>query len=333
MKRRVLSGIQPTNKITLGNFLGAIKLFKEFQDTDELFVFVPDLHALSSSNYDSKNMQENILNVLKAYYAADLDFKKTKIFIQSRIPAHTQMFEALLNFTTVGELNRMTQYKDKSQKFKMSNQTETIPAGLLTYPVLMAADILLYDTNLVPVGMDQKQHVELTRDIAIRINNKFNKEIFTVPEPYFSKTGTKIYDLLNPSIKMSKSNTNENGTIFITDSIEIIRNKIMNAITDNFNSINYNYQEQPGITNLINITSSITGISPEEIVKQHKNDNYKIFKEYVAEVVCAYINKLQEKMNAIKIEELLKLVEENNKICEEIADKKVKELYKILGLI
>lgn len=333
MKRKVLSGIQPTNKITLGNFLGAIKLFKEFQDDDDLFVFVPDLHALSSNNYEPSLMQENIINVLKAYYAADLDFKKTKVFIQSKIPAHTQMFEALINFTTVGELTRMTQYKDKSQKFKMSNKTETIPAGLLTYPVLMAADILLYDTNLVPVGIDQKQHVELTRDIAIRINNKFGKDIFTIPEPYFSKTGTKIYDLLDPSIKMSKSNKNENGTIFITDEISVIKKKIMNAVTDNLNTVNYDYKNQPGITNLINIASSISGVAPEKIVEEHKNDNYKIFKEYVANLVANYIEELQTKMNSIDIKQLLELVNENNRICSEIANKKVEELYKLLGLV
>ena len=331
MKRKILSGIQPTSQITLGNFLGAIKLFKQFEE-DDLFIFVADLHALSSNNYDPKNMQQNIMNVLKVYYAAGLDFDKTKIFIQSKVKAHTEIFNALLNFTTIGELKRMTQFKDKSQKFKLSNGTETIPTSLLTYPVLMAGDILLYDAQLVPVGIDQKQHVELTRDIAIRINNKFKTNIFSIPEPFFAKTATKIYDLINPKIKMSKSNANVNGTIFITDDIEITRKKIMSAMTDNFNKVNHDYINQPGITNLINIASSILDKDVLEIVNQTKDMNYKEFKNYIADIVCSFISKLQEKMKEINEEELLKKVNNNNQICNEIADKKLLEFYKLIGI-
>ena len=331
MKRKILSGIQPTSQITLGNFLGAIKLFKQFEE-DDLFIFVADLHALSSNNYDPKNMQQNIMNVLKIYYAAGLDFDKTKIFIQSKVKAHTEIFNVLLNFTTIGELKRMTQFKDKSQKFKLSNGTETIPTSLLTYPVLMAGDILLYDTQLVPVGIDQKQHVELTRDIAIRINNKFKTNIFSIPEPFFAKTATKIYDLINPKIKMSKSNTNVNGTIFITDDIQITRKKIMSAMTDNFNKVNHDYINQPGITNLINIASSILDKDVLEIVNQTKDMNYKEFKNYIADIVCSFISKLQEKIKEINEEELLQKVNHNNQICNEIADKKLLELYKLIGI-
>ncbi|MBO6022977.1 tryptophan--tRNA ligase [bacterium] len=331
MKRKILSGIQPTSQITLGNFLGAIKLFKQFEE-DDLFIFVADLHALSSNNYDPKNMQQNIMNVLKVYYAAGLDFDKTKIFIQSKVKAHTEIFNALLNFTTIGELKRMTQFKDKSQKFKLSNGTETIPTSLLTYPVLMAGDILLYDTQLVPVGIDQKQHVELTRDIAIRINNKFKTNIFSIPEPFFAKTATKIYDLINPKIKMSKSNANVNGTIFITDDIEITRKKIMSAMTDNFNKVNHDYINQPGITNLINIASSILDKDVLEILNRTKDMNYKEFKNYIADIVCSFISKLQEKMKEINEEELLKKVNNNNQICNEIADKKLLEFYKLIGI-
>ena len=331
MKRKILSGIQPTSQITLGNFLGAIKLFKQFEE-DDLFIFVADLHALSSNNYDPKNMQRNIMNVLKIYYAAGLDFDKTKIFIQSKVKAHTEIFNVLLNFTTIGELKRMTQFKDKSQKFKLSNGTETIPTSLLTYPVLMTGDILLYDAQLVPVGIDQKQHVELTRDIAIRINNKFKTNIFSIPEPFFAKTATKIYDLINPKIKMSKSNANVNGTIFITDDIEITRKKIMSAMTDNFNKVNHDYINQPGITNLINIASSILDKDVLEIVIQTKDMNYKAFKTYIADVVCSFISKLQEKIKEINEEELLQKVNHNNQICNEIADKKLLELYKLIGI-
>ncbi|MBO6021542.1 tryptophan--tRNA ligase [bacterium] len=331
MKRKILSGIQPTSQITLGNFLGAIKLFKQFEE-DDLFIFVADLHALSSNNYDPKNMQQNIMNVLKVYYAAGLDFDKTKIFIQSKVKAHTEIFNALLNFTTIGELKRMTQFKDKSQKFKLSNGTETIPTSLLTYPVLMAGDILLYDAQLVPVGIDQKQHVELTRDIAIRINNKFKTNIFSIPEPFFAKTATKIYDLINPKIKMSKSNANVNGTIFITDDIEITRKKIMSAMTDNFNKVNHDYINQPGITNLINIASSILDKDVLEILNRTKDMNYKEFKNYIADIVCSFISKLQEKMKEINEEELLKKVNNNNQICNEIADKKLLEFYKLIGI-
>ncbi|MBR4486551.1 tryptophan--tRNA ligase [bacterium] len=332
MKKRVLSGIQPTSEITLGNFLGAIKLFKQFED-DDLFIFVADLHALSSNNYDSKNMQQNIMNVLKVYYAAGLNFEKTKIFIQSKVKAHAEMFNVLINFTTIGELKRMTQFKDKSQKFKLSNGTETIPTGLLTYPVLMAGDILLYDAQLVPVGIDQRQHVELTRDIAIRINNKFKKNIFTIPEPLFSKNATKIYDLVNPKIKMSKSNINKNGTIFITEAIEITRKKIMSAMTDNFNKVNYDYENQPGITNLINIAASILEKDVSEIVLETTNMNYKEFKEYIANIVCSFILKLQEKIKEVNESELLEKVNKNNEICNEIANKKLTDFYKLIGLM
>ena len=332
MKRKVLSGIQPTSQITIGNFLGAIKLFKSFQDSDDLYIFVADLHALCSSNYDPNKMQANILNVLKAYYAAGLDFDKTKIFVQSKVVAHSQMFSALINFTTIGELSRMTQFKDKSSKFKMKNGTETIPTGLLTYPVLMAGDILLYDANIVPVGIDQKQHVELTRDIAIRINNKFNTPLFTIPEPYFSKTATKIYDLLNPKIKMSKSNANTNGTIFITDSLADVERKIKSAVTDNYNQVNYDYEKQPGVTNLINIAASILDCNPKEIVASQQGKNYKEFKQYIADVVCNFIKDLQNKINNVNEAELLAKVERNNQICEEIANKKVMALYKLIGL-
>ena len=332
MKKRVLSGIQPTSEITLGNFLGAIKLFKQFEN-DDLFIFVADLHALSSNNYDPKNMQKNIMDVLKVYYAAGLDFEKTKIFIQSKVKAHTEMFNALINFTTIGELKRMTQFKDKSQKFKLSNGTETIPTGLLTYPVLMAGDILLYDAQLVPVGIDQKQHVELTRDIAIRINNKFKKDIFTIPEPLFAKNATKIYDLINPKIKMSKSNSNKNGTIFITEDIEITRKKIMSAMTDNFNKVNYDYENQPGITNLINIAASILEKDVNEIVLETNSMNYKEFKEYIANIVCSFILKLQEKIKEVNEKELLEKVNKNNQICNEIANKKLTDFYKLIGLM
>ena len=332
MKKRVLSGKQPTSEITLGNFLGAIKLFKQFEN-DDLFIFVADLHALSSNNYDPKNMQKNIMDVLKVYYAAGLDFEKTKIFIQSKVKAHTEMFNALINFTTIGELKRMTQFKDKSQKFKLSNGTETIPTGLLTYPVLMAGDILLYDAQLVPVGIDQKQHVELTRDIAIRINNKFKKDIFTIPEPLFAKNATKIYDLINPKIKMSKSNANKNGTIFITEDIEITRKKIMSAMTDNFNKVNYDYENQPGITNLINIAASILEKDVNEIVLETNSMNYKEFKEYIANIVCSFILKLQEKIKEVNEKELLEKVNKNNQICNEIANKKLTDFYKLIGLM
>ncbi len=332
MKKRILSGIQPTNQITLGNFLGAIKLFEQLQNEGELFIFVADLHALSSNNYEPKKMQENILNVLKVYYAAGLDFDTTKVFIQSKIPAHTEMFNALINFTTIGELSRMTQFKDKSSKFKMNNGTEKIPTGLLTYPVLMAGDILLYDATIIPVGIDQKQHVELTRDIAIRINNKFNTKIFEIPEPYFSKTGTKIYDLINPKIKMSKSNENTNGTIFINDDIQIIRKKIMSAMTDNLNSVNYDKENQPGISNLINIVCSINECDKDQIIMQFKDKNYKEFKTYVADVVCDFIHNLQTEIKKIDINNLLNKVEKNNQYCNEIANKKINEFYKLIGL-
>ncbi len=282
---RMVSGIQPTNKITLGNYLGAIKNFVKYQDEYNMYVFVADLHALTTNTV--VKMWDNKISVAKTYLAAGLDPKKVVIFNQSDVQEHTLLGYILTCSTTIGELNRMTQFKDKSAKCKSANGTEFIPTGLLIYPTQMAADILLYDANEVIVGQDQKQHLELTRNIAIRLNNATKSNLFTVPEFKTAEFSAKVMDLLDPTKKMSKSSENPKGVIFINDDIETTRKKIMGSLTDNFNKVKYDWDNQPGVSNLISIYASITEKSAKflfnngVIVYIHLNRNTLIDKKFV----------------------------------------------------
>jgi tryptophanyl-tRNA synthetase len=234
----------------------------------------------------------------------------------------------------MGELSRMTQFKDKSAKLTLSNKTTTIPTSLFTYPVLMAADILLYDADYVLVGADQKQHLELTRDIALRINNKYG-ELFKTPEPMIPKNGAKIMDLVNPTIKMSKSNTNEKGTIFLLDSSIEAESKIMSAKTDSLNKVQYDEQNQPGISNLLTIYSCLTNNKIESIVKQYENKNYGEFKKDLAKLVGQFLNDFQKRYQQIiaKPDFLIELLNKNANKCTKIANNKLIQVYKAVGLI
>lgn len=328
----MLSGIQPTNNLTLGNYLGSIKPFIKLQNKYKMFVFVADLHALTN-NFDKNSLANNKKNVICSYYAAGIDFKKCIIFNQSDVISHNDVSHVLLCHTTLGELERMTQFKDKALS-KNNNNTFYIKTGLLTYPVLMAADILLYDANAVIVGADQKQHLELTRNIATRMNNKYGK-MFVLPEPVIMTHAAKVMDLLNPSIKMSKSNPNPKGVIFLSDQLNVIRKKIMQAKTDNFNRINYDTKKQPGISNLLEIYSVINNKSIEDIVKKYKNKNYAVFKNDLANLVCKEIGAFQtkfEKAQAIFNKQIKPLLVKNAKICTQIVRKKTNSVYKKIGL-
>jgi tryptophanyl-tRNA synthetase len=233
----------------------------------------------------------------------------------------------------MGELSRMTQFKDKSAKLTLSNKTTTIPSGLFLYPTLMAADILLYDADYVLVGADQRQHLELTRNIASRMNHKYNN-LFRIPEPMIPENGAKIMDLVNPLIKMSKSNANEKGTIFLLDSPQSVENKIMNAKTDSFNKINFDEQNQPGISNLLTIYSCLTNQPIKSLIKQYQNKNYGEFKHDLAKVVVDFLKDFQNHyhQNITNIDNLTSILKKNAIACEKITNNKLAKVYQSIGL-
>ena len=288
--KKILTGLQPTGSITLGNYIGAIKQMKELQDNYESYIFVANMHAITIPK-DREVLRSNTRNLIALYLACGIDPSKNTIFLQSENPYHANLSWIMECNSYFGELSRMTQFKDKSSK----NANFTV--GLFTYPVLMASDILLYDVDYVPVGIDQKQHVELTRDLAERFNNKYG-DTFKVPEPLITKSGTKILDLVNPSIKMSKSSENKKGVIFLLDDLEVARKKIMGATTDSECVIKFDMDNKPGISNLINIYVSLTNKTIEEVENEFMGKNYGEFKKCVADVVVDFLRDIQEKYNS-----------------------------------
>lgn len=332
MKKIMVSGIQPTNNITLGNYLGAIKHFVDYQSNFKMYVFIADLHAITTNN-NTGEIANNKMAIAKTYLAAGLNPNNVIIFNQSDVLEHTLLGYILMCNTTIGELNRMTQFKDKSQKCKASNGTDFIPTGLLIYPTLMAADILLYDANVVIVGQDQKQHLELTRNIAQRMNNLYNESMFTIPEYFTNERTTKIMDLQNPTIKMSKSNANSKGTIFLNDDIETIRKKIMGSLTDNYNKVRYDQELQPGISNLIDIYASITKMSIPEIEKKFSDiPNYGVFKNEVANVVCELIKGLQDKIKTITDDDVNAILKSGAIEASKVASNKINNVLKYMHI-
>ena len=275
---------------------------------------------------DADTLANNIRQLIAIYIACGIDPEKNLIFLQSDNEYHANISWMLECNTYHGELSRMTQFKDKSAK------NANFSAGLFTYPVLMAADILAYDADLVPVGIDQKQHVEITRDIAIRFNKKYG-ETFVVPEPLIREAGTKIMDLQDPTKKMSKSSESQKGVIRILDDINTIRKKINSAVTDSVGKVNYDPENQPGVTNLINIYTSLTGMSKEEVVAKFENANYGEFKKGVADVVVAEFEKIQARYNElINSDELDRILDEGRDKAREIAKKKYEEMKNKIGL-
>lgn len=284
-KKVIFSGIQPSGNLTIGNYLGALKNWVKLQDEYDCYYCIVDLHAITVRQ-EPKKLREKTLEVLAIYLAAGLDPEKNTLFIQSHVPAHSEGAWILNCFTYMGELGRMTQYKDKSAKHE-----DNVNAGLFTYPVLMAADILLYQTDLVPVGADQKQHLELSRDIAARFNNLYSPT-FKVPEPYILPESAKIMSLQEPFKKMSKSDENENSFITILDSPDVIRRKIQRAVTDNLGIVKYT-DEQPGVKNLISIYGAMAGISPAEIQNRYEGMGYAQFKKDAAEAIIGELEPIQ----------------------------------------
>ncbi|ONI48324.1 tryptophan--tRNA ligase [Candidatus Epulonipiscioides saccharophilum] len=293
IKKTIFSGMQPTGAITLGNYLGALKNWTSLQDEYNCLYCIVDMHAITVRQNPAE-LRKNARNLLIQYIAAGLDPTQNIIYYQSHVSGHAELAWILNCFTYMGELNRMTQFKDKSSK-----HSENINAGLYTYPALMAADILLYNTDLVPIGNDQKQHLELTRDIAERFNTIYG-ETFTIPEGYIGKVGARIMDLQEPTKKMSKSSEDKNATILLTDKPEEILKKFKRAVTDNFATIKYDPENQPGISNLINIYSAITGKSYVEIESEFSGSGYGNFKVKVAESVIEILRPIQQRYDELQ---------------------------------
>ena len=326
---RLISGIQPSGTITLGNYLGAIKNFVKLQeelvDTD-ILVFIADLHAITVSQ-DKQALRKNIKSLAAIYLACGLDPNKVHIFIQSEVPAHNQLGWVMECNSYIGELERMTQFKDKKVK-----QVAGVSAGLLTYPSLMAADILLYDANLVPVGQDQKQHLELTRNLAERFNTKYG-ETFIVPEPYIAKTGAKIMSLVEPEKKMSKSDENPKSYISLLDDLPVIIKKIKSAVTDSDATIRYDVENKPGISNLLTIYSCISGLSIPELEAKYANSNYAEFKNDLANVVAKEIEPIQKRYNElINSKELDDILDNGRDYANYLANRKLSKVNNKVGL-
>lgn len=323
---RIFSGIQPTGTLHIGNYLGAIKQWLELQKNECIFCIV-DLHAITV-DYNPKQMQKKILGVAMDYLAAGINPKKSIIFVQSHIKEHAELAWLLETIAPIGELQRMTQFKEKSKQHK-----KNINAGLFSYPVLMAADILLYKAKLVPVGEDQAQHVELTRTIAKKFNNKFG-EIFPLPKVQLSKFGARIISLNDPKKEMSKS-LGEQNCINIADSAEIIRNKIKKAVTDSGKDIKYDEKKKPAISNLLTIYHLFSGKPIKDLEKKYKNKGYAEFKNDLAEVIIKGLKPIQEKRKKYEKNPQLveKILAEGAKKARKIAQQTMKEVKTKMGLI
>ncbi|MFU0826784.1 MAG: Tryptophan--tRNA ligase [Lachnoclostridium sp.] len=325
-KKTLFSGMQATGNLTLGNYLGALNNWLTFQDDYQCFYCVVDLHSLTVRQ-DPAELRKRARNLLILYIAAGLDPVKNCIYYQSHVSAHAELSWILNCFTYMGELNRMTQFKDKAAK-----HSDNINAGLYTYPVLMAADILLFQTDVVPVGADQKQHLEITRDIAVRFNNIYG-DVFTIPEPYFGKAGAKIMSLQDPTKKMSKSDENVNASIYLMDDPDTIIRKFKRAVTDSENQILYS-DSKPGIKNLIDIYSAVTKKTPDEVVKEFDGKGYGEFKMAVGEAVASLLKPIQERVNELTKEKsyIDGIIKENAEKANYYATKTLRKVQKKIGL-
>ncbi len=327
--KRLVSGIQPTGQLTLGNYIGAIKQFVALQDEledTEFFIFIADLHAITTPQ-ERVSLRNAIKSVAALYVACGLDPEKVNLFVQSEVSEHASLGYIMESTAYVGEMERMTQYKDKRLK-----QSDGIRTSLLTYPALMAADILIYDADIVPIGDDQKQHLELTRNLAERFNNIYG-QTFVVPDGFFPKTGARIKSLVDPSKKMSKSDDNQKAYILLLDDLNVIRNKIKSAVTDSDRTIRYDLKEKAGISNLLTIYASLTNQTITDIVKQYEDKSYADFKADLAEVVVNTIKPIQDRYNAlIKDPVLDEILDKGRDRASQIARKKMYKVYKKIGL-
>ena len=327
-KKVILSGIQATGDLHLGNYIGALKRFVKMQEEYNCYYMVANLHALTVRR-EPEELKQNIYKILATYIAAGLDPDKSTIFLQSQVHEHAELGWILDCYTYMGELSRMTQYKDKSAK-----HADNINAGLFTYPSLMAGDILLYQTDLVPTGEDQKQHVELTRNSAERFNNLYG-ETFKIPEPFIEKTGARIMGLQDPTSKMSKSSTLANDTILLIDTPEVIMKKIKKAVTDSEGIVKFDEKNKPGISNLMEIYGTITNKTMDEVEKEFEGENYGSFKVAVANAIIKELEPFQNKYNDLmknpkKLEEIYHKGAEK---AAKIASKTMNDVYDKIGVL
>lgn len=329
--KTIVSGIQPSGTLTLGNYLGAIKNFvtmqNEADEGDNIFIFIADLHALTVPQ-DPASLRKNIRSLAAIYLACGLDPNKSTLFIQSEVTEHAEIGYLLQTITYIGELERMTQYKDKMQK-----QVAGVSSALLTYPVLMAGDILLYNADFVPVGEDQRQHLELTRNLAERFNSRFS-ETFTVPKPLIAKVGAKIMSLQEPTKKMSKSDTLEKASIFLLDPENVIRKKIASAVTDSDGIIKFDPINKPGISNLLTIYSCSTNTPIECLVEKYKDSGYGDFKKDVADAVVNLLKPIQERYNYyLNSKELDEILDNGRDKATYFARKTLSKMKRKMGII
>ena len=326
MAERILTGIKPTGQLTLGNYIAVLKNLKNMNDRGECFIFIADLHALTLP-IDPEVLRQNSIDLAAFYLAAGLDPKKNALFLQSSVSAHAELNAIMQNYLYMGELSRMTQFKDKSAKLKEN----AIGLGLFAYPVLMACDIVLYDATTIPVGEDQVQHIELTRDLVNRINNRYG-EILTMPKAELRKVGKRIMSLSDPTVKMSKSDPK--GDIFLKDEPAVIRKKIMSAVTDMGCEVKYDEENKPGISNLLQIYCCMKDISIEEAEKRFEGYRYGDFKKAVADAVIEELEPFQARYREIvankSYEEELK---EGAEKASKIANQTLKRVQKAVGLL
>ncbi|MDR2131842.1 MAG: tryptophan--tRNA ligase [Clostridiales Family XIII bacterium] len=322
---RVFSGVQPTGNIHIGNYLGALRQFVELQEEHACIYCIVDMHAITVPK-DAARLRENILDVAALYMAVGVDPRRSIIFVQSDVPGHAELAWVLMCNAYTGELSRMTQFKEKSRG------NESAPAGLFTYPVLMAADILLYDADIVPVGSDQKQHIEICRDIAIRVNNKHGR-VFVVPEGRFLKEGARIMSLDDPTAKMSKSAENPLSRISLLDDAAKIRKSIMKSTTDSDGIIRFDPENKPGVSNLLNIYGAFSGLPVSDIEKKYEGVGYGAFKKELAELTVDALAPIRARYEEIRrADELRAALAEGAERANEIAARTMARVKDFFGL-
>ncbi len=324
--KRLFSGIQPSGNLHLGNYLGAIKQWVDMQDDHEAIFCIVDLHAITVPQ-DPVALRAKTLEIAKIYLASGINPEKSTLFIQSHVPAHTELGWILNTIARMAELERMTQFKDKAQKGGAGESG----VGLFTYPVLMSADILLYDTNVVPVGKDQMQHIELARDLAERFNKKYG-ETFVIPEGRLSKEGQLIMGLDDPNKKMSKSASSEYNYIALTDDADTVRRKIKKAVTDSGSEIVY-ADDKPALKNLINIYTLLSGKTPQEIETMYQGKGYGDFKTDLAEVIVGFLTPFQERLSALSDDDVLAVLRTGADKVRPLAEAKLARVYEKMGII
>ena len=329
-KEIIFSGIQPSGELSVGNYIGSLRNWVGLQDEYECIYCVVNEHAITVRQ-DPKELLERSLNTLAIFIAAGIDPKKSTLFLQSHVPAHCQLSWVLNCYTQMGELNRMTQFKDKAKRY-----AENVTAGLFDYPVLMAADILLYQANLVPVGDDQKQHIEITRDIAERFNSLYG-ETFVLPKGFFPKAGARVMSLQDPTKKMSKSDDNQNNVIRILEDPKSIVKKMKRAVTDSDNppSIRYDWENKPGVSNLLEILSACTNKSIDSLVEQYDGQMYGTFKCDVADALVALLEPIQTRYKELRADEtsLTAILKEGADKASERANRTLNAVYEKIGFM